>query len=377
MYLVTNSLPSSEMKDSVLYTIALTQVPGIGPIQAKLLIEQYGTAAKVFDTPLKSLASIDGFGLLKASAVKKFSNFKAIEEEIAFCKTHHINILCLTDAAYPKRLLNCFDAPTVLYYRGTADLNTSRVISIVGTRSNSDYGKQLTEQIVKELTEQNVLIVSGMAFGIDAIAHKAALQNGLATIGVLAHGLDTIYPAQHTNLAKEILNNGGLLTEFPRFTKPDKHNFPRRNRIVAGMADGTIVIETAAKGGSMITAELTYDYNRDLFAVPGRITDAKSLGCNKLIQQNKAAIFTTTTQMLEVLGWQQKKITAKKQRELFIELTNDEQTIATILQSKELVHIDEIYLTSGLSSSSVAVAMLNMELQNILMCLPGKIYRLI
>ena len=363
------------MKDA-LYTIALTQVNGIGPIQAKQLIEQFGNAEAVFKAPLKVLASIDGFGLLKASAIKEFSDYKSIEEEIKFCEAHHINILSITDATYPKRLLNCFDAPTVLYYRGTADLNTSRIISIVGTRINSDYGKQITEQIVKELTAQNVLIISGMAFGIDAIAHKAALQNGLATIGVLAHGLDTIYPAQHTNLAKDMLHNGGLLTEFPRFTKPDKHNFPRRNRIVAGMADGCIVVETAAKGGSMITAELTYDYNRDLFAVPGRITDSKSMGCNKLIQQNKAAIFTTTEQMMEVLGWQQKKINPKKQKELFIDLTKDEQLIVTILQSKETVHIDEIYLTTGISSSSVAVAILNLELQNMIICLPGKMYRL-
>lgn len=362
--------------NNALYTIALTQVNGIGAVQAKQLIELFGTAEAVFKAPVKALAAIEGFGELKAYAIKKFSDFKSIEEEIEFCHFHHINTLCISDEAYPKRLLNCFDAPTVLYYRGTADLNTARIISIVGTRLNSDYGKQLTEQIVKELAAQNVLILSGMAFGIDAIAHKAAMQNDLATVGVLAHGLDTIYPAQHTNLAKEMLNNGGLLTEFPRFTKPDKHNFPRRNRIVAGMADGTIVIETAEKGGSMITAELTYDYNRDLFAVPGRVTDSKSMGCNKLIQQNKAAIFTTTGQMMEVLGWQQKKITAKKQREMFVELSADEQAIVTILQSKETVHIDEIYLSSKLSSSSVAVAMLNLELQNILMCLPGKMYRL-
>ncbi len=364
------------MENDALYTIALTQVNGIGAVQAKQLIEQFGTADAVFKTPLKSLAAVEGFGLIKANAIKKFSDFKSIEDEITFCQFHHINILCLTDPSYPKRLLNCFDAPTVIYYRGTADLNTARIISIVGTRINSDYGKQITEQIVKELAAQNVLIISGMAFGIDAIAHKAALQNDLATVGVLAHGLNTIYPPQHTSLAKDMLQNGGLLTEFPRFTKPDKHNFPRRNRIVAGMADGTIVIETAAKGGSMITAELTYDYNRDLFAVPGRVTDTRSIGCNKLIQQNKAAIFSNTEQMMEVLGWQKKKVTAKKQRELFIELTPEELTIVTILESKEIVHIDEIYLTSKLSSSSVAVAMLNLELQNILVCLPGKLYRL-
>jgi len=365
------------MENDLVYKIALTQVNGIGPVQAKQLIELFGNAADIFNATKKALAAVEGFGEIKASAIKNFREFKAIEEEIAFCEKHHINILFLTDADYPKRLLHCYDAPTILYYRGTADLNTARIISIVGTRQNSEYGKQITEQIVRDLKDQNVLIVSGMAFGIDAIAHKAALQNGLDTVGVLAHGLDTIYPAQHTMLAKEMLQNGGLLTEFPRLTSPDKHNFPRRNRIVAGMADGTIAIETALKGGSMITAELTYNYNRDLFAVPGRVTDAKSMGCNKLIQQNKAAIFTTSEQMMEVLGWQQKKITSKKQKELFIDLTKEEQTIVVILQSKETVHIDEIYLKSGLSSSSVAAAMLNMELQNVLASMPGKMYRLI
>ncbi len=365
------------MESELVYQIALTQVTGIGSVQAKLLTEHFGSATAIFKSNKHELGAIEGFGLLKADAIKKFSGFAAINEEIAFCQKHHISILFLTDTAYPKRLLNCYDPPTILYFRGNVDLNVSRIISIIGTRVNTDYGKQMTELIVRELQEQNVLVVSGMAFGIDSIAHKAALQNSLSTVGVLAHGLDMIYPAQHKTLATEMIQQGGLLTEYPRLTAPDKHNFPRRNRIVAGIADGTIVVETALKGGSMITAELTYNYNRDLFAVPGKLTDAKSAGCLKLIQQNKAAVFTSTQNMMEVLGWVQKKVTVKKQRELFIELTSDEQSLVTILQTKETVHIDELYLKSGLSSSSVAAAMLNMELQNVIICMPGKIYRLV
>ena len=365
------------MENELVYQIALTQVTGIGSVQAKLLTEHFGSATAIFKANKHTLAAIEGFGEIKAAAIKKFYGFAAINDEIAFCEKHNISILFLTDAAYPKRLLNCYDAPTILYYKGNADLNVSRIISIIGTRVNTDYGKQITELIVKELQGQNVMVVSGMAFGIDCIAHKAALHNSLSTVGVLAHGLDMIYPAQHKTLATEMLQQGGLLTEYPRLTPPDKHNFPRRNRIVAGMADGTIVVETASRGGSMITAEIAYNYNRDLFAIPGKLTDLKSAGCLKLIQQNKAAIFTTTQNMMEVLGWTQKKVNANKQRELFIELTADEQNLVAILQTKETVHIDELYLKSGLSSSSVAAAMLNMELQNVIICMPGKVYRLV
>ncbi|MFP5041957.1 DNA-processing protein DprA [Parasediminibacterium sp. JCM 36343] len=364
------------MENDILYQIALTQINGIGVVQAKLLLEHFGNAATIFTAPRKTLGAVEGIGEIRANAIKNFTDFKAIEEEINFCGKHHIEILFLTDAKYPKRLLHCYDAPTVLYYRGTANLNTARTVSIIGTRLNTDYGKQVTEQLVHGLKDQQALIVSGMAFGIDAIAHKAAVQQGLSTVGVLAHGLDTIYPAQHKGLAKDMLLNGGLLTEFPRLTKPDKHNFPRRNRIVAGMADATVVVETAAKGGSMITAELAYNYNRDLFAVPGKITDSKSTGCLKLIQQNKAAIYTDVAQLMETMGWHQKKTTPKKQRELFIDLSEDEKTIVAILQTKETVHIDELYHQSGLSSSSVASAMLTLELQNVIVSLPGKMYRM-
>jgi len=366
------------MDNELVYRFGLTRINGIGVVQAKQLVEHFGSATAIFTASKKELSSVEGIGELKAKAIKEMNDFTWAESEIAFCKKHHIEPLFLTDERYPKRLLNCYDAPTILFYRGTADLNNSKVISIIGTRVNTEYGKQITEQIVNGLQAQNALIVSGMAFGIDAIAHKAALQNQLETVGVLAHGLDTIYPGQHKVLAKEMLQMGGLLTEFPSKTLPDKHNFPKRNRIVAGMADATIVIETAAKGGSMITAELAYNYNRDLFAIPGKINDAKSSGCLKLIQQKKATIYLTVEQLLEELGWQTKKVSPKRQKELFIELNDDEKALTTILmKSNDSVHIDELYLQSGLSSSSVAAAILNLELQNVIACLPGKRYKMV
>jgi DNA processing protein len=364
------------MTNELLYQISLTLIPHIGAVQAKQLIEHFGNAETVFKAKKKDLSHVEGIGEVKAKSIKDFNQFNDAEAEIAFCNKHHIQPLFITHKDYPQRLLHCYDSPTVLYYRGNADLNSTRTISIIGTRSNSDYGKQATELFIKELQSQNILIVSGLAYGIDAIAHKASLQNNIPTVGVLAHGLDSIYPTQHKSLAKEILLNGGLLTEFRKNTKPDKYNFPQRNRIVAGMADATIVIETAIKGGSMITAELAYNYNRDVFALPGKITDARSAGCLKLIHQNKATLLTTPQQFLADMNWEQKKKQPKKQRELFIELSADEKTIIDILKEKETISIDDLFLKSGLSSSSIAGAILNLELQNVVTILPGKVYRL-
>ena len=306
-----------------------------------------------------------------------FGNFLPAEKEIEFVEKYKIQTLFLTDENYPKRLLNCYDSPTVLYYRGNADLNCSKIINIIGTRNNTDYGRLVTEQLINDLQNLQVLIVSGLAYGIDSIAHKAAIQNNLPTIGVLAHGLDTIYPAAHASLAKQMLNTGGLLTEFKKETPPDKHNFPRRNRIVAGMADATIVVETAVKGGSMITAELANGYSRDVFACPGKITDNKSAGCNHLIKNNKAILLTDAAHLVEMLGWNTKKAKPKKQKELFISLTSDEQVLVEVLKAKDTVHIDEIFLKSGLTSSTVAAGMLNLEFQNVVASLPGKMYKLL
>jgi len=364
------------MANDLLYQIALTLIPNIGSVQAKTLLAHFGDAESVFKASRKKLEAIEQIGSVRAGSIKTFEDFATAEKEIEFITRYKIHPLFITDKNYPQRLLNCFDAPVLLYYRGNTPLNTSRVVSIIGTRSCTDYGKQFTEKFVADLREQQVLVVSGLAFGIDAIAHKAAVQNNLPTVGVLAHGLDCIYPPKHRNLAKDMLQNGGLLTEFRQDAKPDKHNFPRRNRIVAGMADATIVIETAIKGGSMFTAELARNYNRDVFALPGRITDSKSDGCNYLIKHNHAVLLTDAKQLMETLGWQQKKVSPKTQQSLFNDLSKDEALIVEILRQKEHTHVDELFLKSGLSSSSVAAAMLNLELQAVITSLPGKIIRL-
>jgi DNA processing protein len=366
------------MNSELLNQLALTLIPNIGDVQAKILINHFGDATSIFKAKKNLLEKIEGIGEVRANSIKKFDDFHLAEHELKFIEKYKIKPLFLTDTDYPKRLLNCYDSPTLLFYKGTADLNTSKIISIVGTRSYTEYGKQFTEKLVKDLSEQNILIISGLAFGIDAIAHKAALKNGLPTIGVVGHGLDKVYPTENTNLAKEMVKDGGgILSEFFSGTKPDKHNFPLRNRIVAGLSDATVVVETNIKGGSMITAKLADAYNRDVFAVPGRTNDKTSSGCNHLIKYNKAILLTDADELLEVLGWKEKKKEKKQQKELFIELSAEEKQIIQLLQEKEMVHIDEINLQSGLSSSAAAAAILNLELQNVVASLPGKMYKLL
>ena len=364
----------------LIYQLALTLVPNIGCVQAKILIEHFGDAASLFTAKESTLKNIEGIGEIRARSIKSFSDFSIAEDEIKFIEKTGIKPLFIGSNEYPKRLMNCYDSPTLLFCKGEADLNVSKIIAVVGTRSHSEYGKQITEKLIKELVDQKVLVISGLAFGIDAIAHKAAIKNNLATAGVLAHGLDQVYPSEHNGLAKDILkHNGTLLTEYRSKTKPDKHNFPVRNRIVAGMSDAIIVIESGIKGGSMITAELANGYNKDVFAVPGKITDVKSAGCNFLVKNNKAMILTDTQELIDVMGWEERsrKSGVRSQKELFIELSKDEKIIIDILKEKESVPIDELNLKSGLSSSSVAVALLNLELQGVVNSLPGKMYTLL
>jgi len=366
------------MNKDLLYQIALTLIPNIGPVQAKILLQQY-EPAEVFKAKRSDLERMEGIGSIRANNIKDFDDFKTAEAEIAFIEKYAIQPLFITHAGYPKRLLNCYDSPTLLYYKGNANLNASKIIAVIGTRNHTDYGRQLTEKFIADLAELHVTVVSGLAYGIDAIAHKSSLKNNLSTIGVLAHGLDQVYPPLHAGLAKDMIKqNGGLLTEFRSYSKPDKHNFPTRNRVVAGMSDATIVIETGIKGGSMITAELANGYNKDVFAFPGKITDTKSAGCHYLIQNNKAVLITEAKELIETMNWHEApgKQNVKKQKELFIELTADEKIIINILKEKETVHIDEINLGSGLSSSTVAAAILGLELQNVVVSLPGKLYRL-
>lgn len=367
------------MNNDLLYQLALTQVPHIGCVHAKILAEQYGSAEQIFKAKKTLLEKTEGIGEVRAASIKQFTAFKEQEEEISFIEKYKITPLFITDEHYPKRLLNCYDPPTLLFYRGTANLNQSKIISVIGTRSNSDYGKQLTEKIIEQLSPYQPLVVSGLAYGIDAIAHKYAIKQQLPTVGVLAHGLDKIYPSQHASLAKEMIAaGGGLLTEFRKETKPDRHNFPTRNRIVAGMCDATIVIETGVKGGSIITAHLANSYNKDVFAVPGKTTDAKSEGCNHLIQSNKAVLIRNGHDIAEQMGWEEKK-TAKqgsRQKEIFITLNAEEKIIVNLLKQKEHTSIDELNLNCNLNSSTIASVLLTLELQGVVQSLPGKMYSL-
>jgi DNA processing protein len=367
------------MNSESLNQLALTLVPNIGDVQAKILINHFGDATSIFKAKKTSLEKIDGIGEVRAKSIKEFDDFHLAEHELKFVEKYKIKTLFLTDESYPKRLLNCYDSPTLLFYKGNADLNSSKVLAIVGTRSNTEYGKQFTEKLVKDLSDQNIVIISGLAHGIDAIAHKAALKNNLPTVGVVGHGLDKVYPSENTNLAKDMVKDGGgILSEFFSGTKPDKHNFPLRNKVVAGLSDATVVVETNIKGGSMITAKLANAYNRDVFAVPGRTNDTASSGCNHLIKYNKAILLTDAEELLDVLGWKEKKKEkVKQQKELFIELSAEEKQIVQLLQEKEMVHIDEINLQSGLSSSAAAAAIVNLELQNVIASLPGKMYKLL
>lgn len=366
------------MHSELFYQLALTLVPNIGDVQAKLLVQHFGEASAIFKAKKHALEKIDGIGAIRAASIKEFHDFHLVETEMKFIEKYKIKTLFLNDEDYPKRFLNCYDSPILLFYKGTANLNGSRIVAIVGTRSNTDYGKSFTEKLVKDLSDQNVLIISGLAYGIDAIAHRASIKNKVSTVGVVGHGLSKIYPSTHADLAKEMIaEGGGILSEFFHDVKPDKHNFPLRNRIVAGISDATIIVESSVKGGSMITAKLADAYNRDVFAVPGRTSDKVSAGCNHLIKYNKAVLLTDAEELLEVMGWKEKTVKQKKQRELFIELTPDEQNIFQLLQEKEALHIDEINSISGLSSSSTAAAILNLELQGVIQSQPGKMYKIV
>lgn len=366
------------MNKDLLYQLALLQVPKIGHVHAKMLAQHFGSAEAIFKASISELEKMEGIGTARARSLKYFRQFSAAEKEMKFIEQHQLRALFITDSAYPQKLLHCYDPPTLLFYKGTADLN-GRMVAIIGTRSLTAYGKQETEKLVKDLAAQQVTIVSGLAMGIDAVAHRAALLQQLPTIGVLAHGLRTIYPAAHRTLAREMISSGGgLLTEFTSQVTPEKHYFPVRNRIVAGMCDAVIVMETGIKGGSMITAELANGYHKDVFALPGRTTDLQSAGCNFLIQSNKAMLLTDAQQVSLMMGWQvAAPPPVNPQINLFTELNADEMVLVRLLQEKTTVHIDEFNTRSGLNSSTMAAALLNLEMLHKVRSLPGRRYQLV
>lgn len=362
------------MNEEWLYRIALTLIPALGPVRIKSLIEHFGDARSAMHSSAREWLRVPHITTAACREMKNKQLLSAAQAEIEWILDNKVTPLFLTDINYPNRLRHCYDPPALLYYKGTADLNHSRIISIIGTRNSSSYGKQVTEELIDRLGRADVLIVSGLAFGIDAIAHRAALKQSIPTIGVLAHGLSTIYPWQHQHLADDMLKNGGLLTEFNSKALPEKHQFPRRNRIVAGLSDATLVVETAIKGGSMITAELAFQYNRDVFAVPGKIYDRNHSGCLQLIKQNKAIMYTSPAALLDWLGWQESKTLPPFQQSLFQDFTEEEKLLLNHLSSETPYSVDELMVLTGWHTSRLATTLLQLELKQSIRCLPGKRY---
>ncbi|HAW58032.1 MAG TPA: DNA-protecting protein DprA [Bacteroidales bacterium] len=363
---------------SLLYEIALTLIPGIGDINGKKLVNYCGSAEAVFKEKKSALMRIPGIGEHTANAIINAKPFDRAQQEIEFIEKFNIKVLYFKDKDYPLRLRNCEDGPLLIYYKGSESLNPPLSLSIVGTRRATDYGKWYIDKLMEALSPYAVVIVSGLAFGIDTAAHRSALEHGLPTIAVLGHGLDRIYPGQNRQLAKRMLNHGGLLSDFPSQTNPDRENFPKRNRIIAGLCDALLVIETGIKGGSLITADIANSYNRDVFALPGRFGDIMSEGCNWLIRTNRASLLDSPETLLKELGWlKEGNVPQVAQSKLFIEYTEDEKKIIEILNRNTKAGIDKICIESQLPSTKVAAALLNLEFQGIVKCLPGKIYQLI
>lgn len=352
------------------------QVPFIGPKLAKSLVAYCGSAEEVFKQKKQHLLKIPGIGESISNQISKFNDFERAENELEFIEKHKIKPLLYFQKEYPERLKDIEEAPVLLYFKGNIDLNAPKVIGIVGTRKASNYGRDMTERLVAELAAYNVVVVSGLAFGIDHAAHKAALAQELATVGVLAHGLDSIYPWQHRSLAANMVNNGGLLTEYISQTQPKRENFPERNRIVAGMVDGILLVETAKRGGALITAEIAYSYNREVFAVPGRVGDEYSEGCNNFIRIQKAYLINSAADIAYHLGWDIKDQLAFKKKIDLSHLKGLEKELAYLIQENEKIHFDQIATKLNISSSDLSVKLLDLEFSGVIQALPGNNYRI-
>lgn len=365
-------------KENLYYLIALLEVKGIGVINARNLIQIIGSAKAVFEEKPIALAKIAGIGPNTIESIKRRECFETAEKEILFIEKNNITTLAFSDSDYPKRLIDCIDAPLLLYYKGNANLNTIKTVSLVGTRNATEHGKSMTEKFIEELSEKHpdALILSGLAYGIDIYAHRAALKMGMQTVGVMAHGLDRIYPATHRKTAVEMLFNGGLLTEYRSGTNPDRQNFVMRNRIVAGMSDALIVVESAERGGALITAEIANSYNRDVFAFPGRTNDIYSQGCNRLIFKNKAGLIQNINDFEEMMGWCSKPQTKNTQKSLFIELSDDESKVVSQLSTSVPKQINILSIETEFAVYRLSSLLLELEFKGVVKCLPGGTYLL-
>ena len=363
------------MNEELLYRLALTFIDDIGPIRGRALLTHYSSASAVFKAPLKELKHLPGMNEVRAKAFRNEDILLRAEQELTYIAKQNVQVLWIDDENYPSNLKSCVDAPLLMYYKGNGSLNTEKKVAIVGTRKSTEYGTKITEELVEGLsTIKDIAIISGLADGIDTIAHKAALNQHIPTIGVLGHGHDKMYPANNRSLAKDMQELGGVLTEFPSETIPGRENFPKRNRIVAGMSDVTIVVESDIKGGALITARIASSYNRDVAAFPGRVGAKRSSGCNELIRTNVAAMITKADDLLELMNWGKVKQKVV-QKQLFINLSPEEKNLMDYLSAKDAVHADELYHSTGMNNSQLAATLLQLEIQGLVKALPGKMYR--
>ena len=358
----------------ILYHLALQSVDGIGAISAKKLISHCGSAQAVFKEKANNLNKITGIGSKIIKSLKNTKLMHNAEAELDFINKNNIKATSFLDDDYPEKLKHCIDGPILLFQKGNINLREKRIISIVGTRKITNYGKSFLKEFINEVKKYDPIIISGLAYGIDIYAHQLAMENNLQTIAVLAHGLDNIYPKMHKKEATKMLENGGLFSEFWSNTNPDRENFVKRNRIVAGLSEATIVIESADKGGSLITADIASSYNRDVFAVPGRVTDIYSKGCNQLIKSNKAAMITSVKDLEYILNWKTEKKPKVIQKQLFIDLNEQEQNIYDYLIREGKQNLDVIALDCKYPIYKTATVLLNLELKGVTKPLPGKMF---
>ena len=373
------------MNQETFYAMALTRLTNFNFQQALELYKAAGSAQNLYQHRNEVGDLIEGCTPRLIDALKDWGDaMKRAEAEAKYMEEHKIRAYTLLDDDYPQRLLECADAPLVLYYIGNADLNQQKIISIVGTRQITNYGRDLCRKFIRELHEMcpQVLIVSGLAYGVDICAHRVSLANGYDTTAVLAHGLDQIYPYHHRETAAKMVEHGGLLTEFMTQTNADKVNFVRRNRIVAGMADATIVIESAAKGGSLITAEIAQSYDRAVFAFPGNVNQPFSEGCNNLIRDNGAGLISNAEDFVKAMGWQNDAVRRQAlaegiERQLFPELSPEEQKIVSLLQQTNDLQLNIISVKTGIAINQITALMFQLEMKGVVKPLAGGMYHLL
>jgi DNA processing protein len=362
---------------SLKHKIALGLIPGIGDINARKLVSHLGSVEALFREPYRNLIKIPGIGLGLAESISNRTYLDIAEKEVEYITRHNIRTFFYLDNDYPYRLRQCDDSPVVFFFKGNCDLDASKILSVVGTRSATPRGKELCDRIIGGLAvgHPDLVIISGLAYGIDIASHKAALSNNLPSIAVLGHGLKTIYPGIHRSTAEALLRNGGLLTDFSSDTLPERNNFIKRNRIIAGLSDATLVVESGIKGGALITADIAGSYNRDVFAVPGRPEDQWSAGCNSLIKKNKAAMVECSEDIEYSLDWQPEKIKPPVQKTLFSELTDPEKKIFELLSKENELNIDSICRELNMPIHKLSPMLLQMEFKGLIKCRPGNQYR--